>query len=101
MRFAAVAGGVLLWYIVPLDQIRRRQHAGRVMLTIAGAFAGGRFDPRAMLARGAGWLSARDRARSRAAEPTLSPRRAAFPGRPFPWEASYPPGIAWDVDLPE
>ncbi|MCE3247180.1 MAG: long-chain-fatty-acid--CoA ligase [Geminicoccaceae bacterium] len=71
------------------------------MLTIAGAFAGGRFDPRAMLARGAGWLSARDRARSRAAEPTPSPRRATFPGRPFPWEASYPPGIAWDVDLPE
>ena len=71
------------------------------MLTIAGAFAGGRFDPRAMLARGAGWLSSRNRAPSRAAEPARSPGCAASPGRPFPWEASYPPGAAWDMDLPE
>jgi len=71
------------------------------MQTIAAAFAGGRLDPRAMLARSAGWLFSPDKVHSRAGEPAHPPRHAAPSGRPFPWEASYPPGVAWDLDLPE
>ena len=26
-------------------------------------------------------------------------RAAPEPGRPFPWEASYPEGVSWDIDI--
>src|SRR4051794_33340913 len=70
------------------------------MAIIAGAFSGRRLDPRVIAGRSAAWLLSLAPGCPRVVGAASSDRGAIQSARPFPWEATYPPGISWDIELP-